>query len=208
MGLFDSIAKVAKIIDKVGDSIKEIESISNSVTNNTNATPKQSVETVEEIVLSDSSHVVQSDEYADDSEYTESFKINDSFKEADSHAGEVLMLNTYSPDSEYGEEGSVPYIAIQLDNAVYQAVEEYKSIGNFKGAIDLTPLNGNFYFKAKKEYYDNMMYFYGLDRCDGFWENNGLCLVYPKSYVGTENEKKLMSVLDQVAETFVEEKVK
>lgn len=50
------------------------------------------------------------------------------------------------------------------------------------------------------------MYFYGLDRCDGFWENNGLCMVYPKRYVGTENEKKLMRVLDEVAESYREER--
>ena len=44
-----------------------------------------------------------------------------------------------------------------------------------------------------------MMYFYGFDRCNGFWENNGLCLVYPKAYVNTENELKLIGILDEVA---------
>ena len=51
------------------------------------------------------------------------------------------------------------------------------------------------------------MYFYGMDRCQGFWENNGLCIVYPKSYVGTENEKKMMAVLDEVAESYCEKKI-
>ena len=46
-----------------------------------------------------------------------------------------------------------------------------------------------------------------LDRLDGFWENNGICLVYPKSYVGTKDEKKLMQVLDEVAESYKEENI-
>ena len=50
------------------------------------------------------------------------------------------------------------------------------------------------------------MYFYGLDRCDGFWENNGLCMVYPQKYAGTDDEKRLMGVLDEVAATYKEEK--
>ncbi len=49
-----------------------------------------------------------------------------------------------------------------------------------------------------------MMYFYGLDRCDGSWENNGVCIVYQNEFVGTENEKKLMAVLDEVAESYSE----
>ena len=49
-----------------------------------------------------------------------------------------------------------------------------------------------------------MAYFYGIDRCDGFWLNNGICIVYPKSYVGTEDERKAMQVLDVVANSYVE----
>lgn len=49
------------------------------------------------------------------------------------------------------------------------------------------------------------MYFYGLDRCDGAWENSGLCMVYPKAYVGTEDEAKLMQILDAAAASYREE---
>lgn len=56
------------------------------------------------------------------------------------------------------------------------------------------------------EYFGYMMYFYGMDRCDSFWENNGFCIVYPKKYVGTENEKRLMNVLDEAAESHREER--
>ena len=94
-----------------------------------------------------------------------------------------------------------------LDDAVYEAVEEYKKSGTFDGARELSPLNGTFLFKAKQDYYGSIMYFYGLDRCDGFWENNGLCLVYPKEYAGMDDEKLLMGVLDEIADTYKEEKM-
>lgn len=166
----------------------------------------------EYIVLAASSHMVEDEVYGDETEegdyivYRISFQINDSFKEAKSHAGEVEMLNTYAPGSEYGEEGSFPYLAIQIDDPVYTAVEEFKEKGTFTGAMEITPLSGKFYFKAKVDYYGYIMYFYGMDRCDGYWENNGLCMVYPKTYAGTESELKLMQVLDEAAESYREEK--
>lgn len=161
---------------------------------------------VTEIVLASASHLVEDVEYGDgDSRYRISFQVNDAFKEAESHAGEVEMLSTYAPEEEYGQEGTFPYLAIQLDDEVYTAVEEFKQTGTFTGAIEITPLSGKYYFKAKREYYEYIMYFYGMDRCDGFWENNGLCMVYPKMYVGTENEVRLMRVLDEAAESYREE---
>lgn len=164
------------------------------------------------IILAPSSHTVEDEIYGEETDegeyivYRISFKVNDSFKEAKSHAGEVEMLNTYAPASEYGEEGTYPYLAIQIDDAVYMAVEEFKEKGTFTGAMEITPLSGKFHFKARMEYYGYIMYFYGMDRCDGVWENNGLCMVYPKAYAGTENERKLMQVLDEAAESYCEEK--
>lgn len=155
----------------------------------------------EAIVAAPTSHMVEDWLYGDgDSRYRISFQVNDSFRDAKSHAGEIEMLSTYAPDAEYGEEGSLPCLAIQIDDAVFCAVEEFKERGTFEGAIELEPLSGTFLFKAKMEYYGDMMYFYGLDRCDGFWDNNGLCMVYPRAYAGTENEKVLMDILDQAAE--------
>ena len=57
------------------------------------------------------------------------------------------------------------------------------------------------------EYFEDMVYFYGVDRCDGYWENNGLCMVYQKEYVGTENERTLMRILDEAAESYCEIRV-
>ncbi|MCM1543119.1 MAG: hypothetical protein NC121_17925 [Blautia sp.] len=161
----------------------------------------------EDIILAPSSHTAEEEIYEDeDIVYRISFNVNDCFKETESHAGEVEMLHTYAPDAEYGAEGSCPYLAVQFDDTVYMAVEEFKESGTFTGAMDLTALSGKFYFKAKTEYYGDVMYFYGLDRCDGLWENNGLCMVYPKEYLGTKNEKKLMQILDEAAESYREEK--
>lgn len=196
MGFFDQISNILGTVHK-------IESVVDKATEKTNTQEQESL-----LIPQYSSHLVESTEYGDDdSEYIISFMINDSFREADSHAGEVTMLNTYAPNEEYGEEGKRPYVAIQCDNAVYNAVDQFKETGTFNGAIDITPLEGDFYFKAKMKYYDDMMYFYGMDRCEGFWENNGLCIVYPMSYVGTADEYKLMRVLDESAESYEERRV-
>ncbi len=180
MGLFDKFAKKVSPAEKVQ---------------------------MKDIILADSSHRVEDVEYGDgDSEYQVSFQLNDAFKEAKSHAGEVMMLNTYAPEAEYGSEGDIPYVAIMIDDGVYCAVEEFKEKGTATGCTEVTALSGKFYFKAKREYFGDMMYFYGLDRCDGFWENQGLCIIYPKAYVGTENERKMMKVLDEAADSYKEER--
>lgn len=183
MGLFNKFAKKNNIDDKAQNKVNDI-------------------------VLARSSHIVKDEIYGDDdSRYILSFEVNDAFKEAKSHAGEVGMLSTYAPAGEYGTEGAVPYMAIQIDDEVYSAVEEFKEKGTFTRALEITKLSGKFYFKAKMEYYNNVMYFYGMDRCDGFWENSGLCIVYAKEYAGTQNEIKLMEVLDKAAESYREERI-
>lgn len=209
MGWLSNITKIVKTIDKVSDGIREMQGKSANAGAQQKAATSQSVKTEEELIISSTSRSVEELDYGDnDSEYKVTYTINDSFKSAMSHAAEILMLNTYAPGAEYGEEGAELYVACMQDGTVYENVEEYKQTGTFKGAQDLTPLSGKFYFKAKKVYFDKMMYFYGLDRCDGFWKNSGLCVVYPKSYVGTENEVKLMKVLDEVAASYTEERVK
>lgn len=213
MGLFNKITKTIRLTDKTEKNAGDIEefaidraSCEISKTVLINETPKNR-QIEEDIVLAPSSHTVEDEVYGDDdSKYLISFKLNDAFKEVKSHAGEVEMLNTYAPIAECGEEGTFPYLAIQLDDEVYNAVEEFKENGTFTGAIEITTLSKKFYFKAKMEYHEYMMYFYGMDRCDSFWENNGLCIVYPKIYTGTENEIKLMNVLDEVAESYSEER--
>lgn len=206
MGFLDSIGKAIKLAGQISSENSGTRSM-NKASDNQPGQEKIVKEMVEDIVLASSSRIVEEDDYGDeDSEYLMAFKINDAFKEAQSHAGEVLMLHTYAPAKEYGEEGAFPCLAIMLDDVVYNAVNEFKEKGTITGAIEITALSGKFYFKAKMEYHKNMMYFYGMDRLDGFWQNNGLCMIYQKEYVGTENEKKLMAVLDEVAESYSEER--
>lgn len=131
------------------------------------------------------------------------YDVNKAFKVAKSHAGEVDLLCTYAPSDEYGQEGNLPCIAIQTDDEVYCAVEEYKESKTFEGAISIEPLEGNFMFRAKRDYYGDMMYFYGFElKGEEYWDKAGLCLVYPKGYVGTKEEDKLMQILDEAAKSF------
>lgn len=198
MGLLDKIAKIMKAGDTTSSQVTGTAAIDEA---------SENTQVEENIVLAASFYMVEDEGCGeDDGSYFISFKVNDVFKETKCHAAEVEMLYTYAPEQEYGEEGKFPYLAILFDDKVYCAVEEFKEKGTFTDAIELTALSGKFYFKAKMEYFGYIMYFYGLDRCNGFWENNGLCMVYPKRYVGTENEKKLMWVLDETAESYREER--
>lgn len=209
MGFGDMLSKIFKTVEnsaQVGKSIEKLFEQTNNKSNNSNNQPTANKTAVPSIICSDSSRVVEDTFYGDeDKKYSVSFTLNDSFKEAQSHAGEVEMLYTYAPNSEYGDEGASTYIAFLMDECIYQAVDEFKKSGKITKALEITPLNGKFFFKAKMNYYNSIVYFYGLDRCDGFWNNNGLCLVYPKEYLNTENEAKLQRVLDEVAQTYNEQ---
>lgn len=137
------------------DKGKELSKLKICMTSTESATTTEKApntrNTMENIVLAPTSRIVEDEVYGDDdSVYTMSFQLNDTFKESNSHAAEAEMLHTYAPTEEYGEEGTYPYVAIQLDN--------------------------------------------------------GLCIVYEKSYVGTENEQKLIKVLDEVAESYCEQR--
>lgn len=176
--------------------------------NNIDSTVSSHIETYEDIILLPTNHTVEDEVYGDgSSKYLISFIVNDAFRHMESHAGEVEMVNVYNPKDDICSEAIIPYIAIHSDDMVYIAVEEFKESGTFEGAITLTRLSGKFHFKVKMEYYEDMMYFYGIDRCDGFWDNNGLCVVYPKVYQGTKNEEILMKLLDEVAESYNEQKI-
>lgn len=137
--------------------------------------------------------------------YRVSFRVNDAFKEAKSHAAEVDMLNTYAPDGEFGREGDMPYIAIQEDDDVYGGTALFMETGRVDAASEVTPLSGKFLFRAKMEYYGDLMYFYGFKRFDDEYQPCGLCLVYPKEFDGTETERELMRILDEAADTYKEE---
>lgn len=170
--------------------------------------------TDEKITLADTSHLAEGEFYgSDDSTYKVSFRINDSFCEFESHAMEVSMLHVYAPgyDPEFDDddirEDTVPSFSLLDDETIFNAVESYKNKGTFEGAKELVPLSGMFLFKAKMPYYEHTMYFYAIDMCGGYLNNMGLCTIYPKSCENTEDEKKLISVLDEIAESYTEERI-
>lgn len=53
------------------------------------------------------------------------------------------------------------------------------------------------------KYYDMMMYFYAFEvEKETYTDEHGLCVCYPTEYVGTAEEEKLKSLLDEVAKSF------
>ncbi len=162
--------------------------------------------TPDKIELLNRTHVITDEIYGEKYVYRISYSVDESFKEAKSHAAEVELLCTYAPFEEYGHEGQTPCIAVIHEDFIYYAAESFKKTGTVPDAITVTPLSGKFLFKATMEYYGDIIYFYGYDSCDGFWENTGFALVYPKEYAGTENEKRLIQIFDAAAQSYKEEK--
>ena len=156
--------------------------------------PKKEIKNIQQIVLANEAHRIEENGYY--------YDVDKSFRAAKSHAGEADLLSTYAPGREYGTEGDLPYIARQVDDEVYCPIDEFLESGTVANATEITPLEGKWLFKAKKAYSYGMMYFYAFSSKDEELGHSALCLVYPVEYVGTENETKLMSVLDATAESF------
>lgn len=200
MGFFDSLNKVMNVASQIKDIVDDLSSNNTeSAANNMNMST---------INFSDSSRLVSCSDFADDDngasvEYNISVMMNDSFKEAKSGACEVSFLYTYAPGKEYGDD-ELPYFAIQMDDPVYNAVEEFRNSGKISNAYEAMALDGKFICKAKINYGNEIMYLYGIDRCGGYWKNNALCMVYEKAMLGTENEKKIMKIMDEIAASYSE----
>lgn len=162
------------------------------------------------IEISGASHSVeQRFKDLDGNMYRRIFQIDNNFCEFKSTEWAEMLLHLYAPgygtkEKRMAHENSFPRFAmLPCDEEVGKAIREFSSKRKIKGGIELVPLTGIFLFKAKKEYHGNMMYFYA----GGVVENVGLCMIYPLSYVGTENEKKLMNILDTAADSYREEKL-
>lgn len=190
-----SVIKTHQMNKKIRAISKHLEETVNVRLEEDEGNPHKAV--IETIKLSKEKHVI-SDECIG-YEYV----INKAFKPVKSHSAEVELMCTYTSKDEYGEEGNIPYVAVQIDDMVYCAVEEYKERKTFEGALSIEPLEGKFMFKAKREYYGDVMYFYGFElEGEEYWDKAGLCLVYSKEYIGKEEEEKLMHILDEAAKSF------
>ena len=157
----------------------------------------------EKIILSEKTHTVSDEIYY----YAVSFDIDDSFVYAKFNPAEILVLQMYAWEGSEENFIETPLLAIQEDELVFCAVEEYLKTGTVKDAVELIPLTGKFLFRLKKEYDGgkHLICFYGYclggnpDYC------KGLCINYPKEYEGTENERLLLKVLDEAAASYKEE---
>lgn len=154
------------------------------------------------------SRTVTEEECADDKDYVMTFSLSSDFVRFDSHAAEVPVSFIYAPGeteetAEYSSDR--PCFGIFLDDTVYNAVESYKNTGSIPNAFEVTPREGKFLFSAKIPYYNYVLYFYGMDRCDGYWENNGIGIQYPRSIIGTPLESAVIAAMDEAARSYKEE---
>lgn len=131
------------------------------------------------------------------------YEIDNTFRETQSHAGEVEVISVYAPDREDWSEADIPSVYVLMDDTIYNAIEEYRENKTYSDAISFEPAEGFFLFKAKIKYYDMMMYFYAFEvEKETYTDEHGLCVCYPTEYVGTAEEEKLKSLLDEVAKSF------
>ena len=144
------------------------------------------------IILSGEKHLIS----ASDSIYE--YEIDESFKAAEEHPEELSLISVYAPDKDSWNENDLPNVCILQDEWISYAVQQFKEYGTFQNALEAEPADGSeFLFKAKIEYYGNMMYLYCHEKY-----NICFCINYPMEYVGTEKEEILKRVLDEAAGSF------
>lgn len=222
MGLFDSLKKVINNADNLKsqlDNVKnKIDSASRQNVQNTvrpfqKTAPASSVIKTPACVIQ-SGHksakpsVLREHTFFDgDSEIKMTFKLSGDFIEFNSHADPEATYR-YEPDSsadftEYNENS--PYFMLNFENVVYNTVKAYKKNGT-AGTEFRKIENGKMLFRAKIDYFDQVMVMYGFDRGNS-WENNGLCVVYNHDAEGTPLEAKLIAALDEAAMTYTETEI-
>ncbi len=161
-----------------------------------------------DIIPDNKLYTVSWEEYGGNEDlYRLSFDTDTSFREMKSNAAEVTVRCSYFSGTKGGfdeDDPCIADIAVIYDDQVYTAGEEYKEKGTVSDVLEFAPLSGKFLFKAKMNYFGDLLYFYCLDMCGGSLENRGLCMLYPKEYMGTESEKRLIKLLDDAAASYSE----
>lgn len=232
MGLFDKLKEITNAVNKVANTARNVEHFVKNPQDEAariaeNAARRAANEAVNKAVNSVSpntavssgnyggqqislapSRTVTEEDCADDKDYVMTFSLSKDFVRFESHAGEVPVSFIYAPGKteETAEfSPSEPCFGIYLDNTVYRAVESYKNTGSIPNAFEVYPIEGLFLFSAKIPYYDEVMYFYGFDRCGGYWENNGIGIQYKRSLMGTPFENALINAVNEAARSYTEE---
>lgn len=141
-----------------------------------------------------------------------SFMLSGDFVRSKTNAGEIEEIYMYDPTctteyTPYELNDSRPYFFISPDiDEVYCSVNDYLESGKVNNAIWVQPSeHPNMLFRAKFEYYGDLMVMYGYKRLDG--SPGGLCLVYEKSADGTELCGRLFTQLDETAASYREERL-
>ncbi len=181
-----------ELFDKLKNAFSKTEKSENT------AETFQTNKAVTELLFADTFQEVEEEIYGlNDRNYMMKWKMNDSFKWTKSHS-EIHPLYTYNPNGEYGIEGETPCLCIDSEDCFYDAIDAYVTEGSTEELTDFEKLSGSYLFKAKIPYYDDdVAYFYAID--SEIFDKAGFCMIYPKEYVGTVTEKKLMSIMDEAA---------
>lgn len=142
--------------------------------------------------------------YRDDEDVT--FMLSEDFIEFNSHC-ELSPSYQYEPDNNEDYTESLedhPKIFFGAPDVVYDAIESYHNTGT--AGKDFAKIeNGTFLFKARTEYFGDVLWMYAFSEQSAM-EGNAICLEYHPDIVGTPLEQKLIAALDEVAMTYTETK--
>ena len=190
MGLLDDIIKgAAEAVNAVKNTIKEGENQISSTDNADFDTPPEALPPISVEANLNNRKVT--------------FMISQDFIEDGGYESSVISLK-YKPNGFHHYEDNC---TISLHEGpgdfeeINECIQEYISNGSVSGVDNFTELNNDKYlFKAKMDASDYVEYFYVLrDKAIDTDEYNILLLFYPNDIKNTMLEKKLISCLDDVA---------
>lgn len=154
-------------------------------------------------------HWVSFDEYASGGGEEICFRcrmlMDKSFEEFDPGSAEITLSYGLGAKGLLPEDSDIQ-IMVDCGSHAFRRIKEYREKGTFEGAGEIWRMAGRTLFRAdcRLTTANKRMYFYALDRCGGFWEDNGICLIYPEELHGTELESRLRTALDIAANSYEE----
>ena len=151
-----------------------------------------------------SSHPVYYQYLCEKEMFQMSYTVSDQFLPRISNSSELEMISFLISNEQTKDIGSFPYIAIIESELIQLYVDDFLSKTKNDSIFKVT--NNKFLFKAKVQYYNDIIYFYAFERKDSFKGYAGFSLVYPNTILGTEYENILIEEFDNVSETFKQEK--
>lgn len=222
MGLFDSLKKVIGDVNEVKSKIESISAAASSQSSASKpvsqkrAAPVSPAKTTDRKIIESGSQPAKMSVLRKTSflggengdEYNVSFMLSGDFIEFESNC-EFDPSFQYEPysDADYTEyDESLPSIFIGPNNTVYNAAENYIKNGSSVGR-DFNKIDSKYFlFRTKLEYFGQVLYAYAF-ASGTTQEYNMLGLTYNHDIEGTPLERKLISALDEAAETYKETRI-